>query len=318
MNRVDRLFAIMLELQAHGTRRAEDLAQTFETSKRTIYRDIEALGESGIPIIAIPGQGYSLVKDYFLPPLSFSPDEATILLLGANFVANAFDAQYRKTAHLAMRKIEGVLSEQKRAQVQSLQNSLRFVSGIDEVDEAVRERLRLLRGAILDRRRVKFRYYARFAEDNKGDMEWREVEPYTLTHFEQAWYISARDIKKDDVRRFRLDRMADLSLLLTQFQQPLFEALEQLQTQHNREDRPIMVKALFNPKIARWVREQRSFFVVNEQAGPEGLLVTFTVRHEDELLQYLLGWGAGVQVLQPLSLRQRLIEEAQKMISVNS
>ena len=95
MNRTDRLLAIILELQGKGRQRAEDLAETFETSKRTIYRDIQALGEAGVPIVSIPGLGYSLMKGYFLPPLSFTTDEATMLILGSDLMAQSFDAQYR-------------------------------------------------------------------------------------------------------------------------------------------------------------------------------------------------------------------------------
>ena len=76
MNRTDRLLAIVLELQGKKTQRAEDLAATFEISKRTVYRDIQALSEAGVPVISVPGTGYSLMEDYFLPPLSFTADEA--------------------------------------------------------------------------------------------------------------------------------------------------------------------------------------------------------------------------------------------------
>ena len=62
MNRTDRLLAIVIELQARGKRRAEDLAATFEVGKRTIYRDIQALCEAGVPIISTPGQGYTLLE----------------------------------------------------------------------------------------------------------------------------------------------------------------------------------------------------------------------------------------------------------------
>ena len=90
MNRTDRLLAIVLELQGKGRQRAEDLAGTFETSKRTIYRDISALGQAGVPLISVPGRGYALMKGYFLPPLSFRADEATMLLLGSDFMAQNF------------------------------------------------------------------------------------------------------------------------------------------------------------------------------------------------------------------------------------
>ena len=90
MNRTDRLLAIVLELQGKGWQRAGDLARTFECSKRTIYRDLQALGESGVPLLSQPGRGYSLMDGYFLPQLSFSTDEATMLLLGSDVMAQAF------------------------------------------------------------------------------------------------------------------------------------------------------------------------------------------------------------------------------------
>src|SRR5690242_11660534 len=127
MNKTDRLLAIVLELQRRGRRRAEDLAETFETSKRTIYRDILALCEAGVPIISVPGQGYSLMKGYFLPPLSFTTDEATMLLLGSEFMAKNFDAQYHAAAEAAARKIEGVLPETLRADVQYLRSNIHLI-----------------------------------------------------------------------------------------------------------------------------------------------------------------------------------------------
>src|SRR5919199_4428187 len=136
MNRTDRLLAIVLELQARGKQRAEDLAATFEVGKRTIYRDIQALCEAGVPVISTPGQGYSLLEGYFLPPLRFTPDEALILLLGSDTMAQSFDAEYRAAAESASRKIAGALPENLRAEVRSLQESIRFVA------EGARERSR--------------------------------------------------------------------------------------------------------------------------------------------------------------------------------
>src|SRR5436305_6460115 len=154
MNRTDRLLAIVLELQGKGRQRAEDLAATFETSKRTIYREIQALGEAGVPLISIPGRGYSLMKGYFLPPLSFSSDEATMLLLGSDFMAQNFDAQYRQAAQAASRKIEGVLPEKLREEVHYLQSSIVFVSSGASSPEP--EMLQQLRRAIIDRTTVRF------------------------------------------------------------------------------------------------------------------------------------------------------------------
>src|SRR2546421_4719607 len=150
MNRTDRLLAIVLELQGRGRQRAEDLAETFETSKRTIYRDIQALGQAGVPLISVPGRGYALMKGYFLPPLSFTADEATMLLLGSDFMAQNFDAQYRQAAQSASRKIEGVLPEKLRDEVRYLQSSFHFISAVRKVEADESNILQQLRRAIIE------------------------------------------------------------------------------------------------------------------------------------------------------------------------
>src|SRR6266566_4616246 len=154
MNRTDRLLAIVLELQGRGRQRAEDLAATFETSKRTIYRDIQALGQAGVPLISLPGHGYSLMKGYFLPPLSFTTEEATMLLLGSDFMARNFDAQYRAAAESANRKIESVLPEALRDDVHYLQSNIRFIGTITALEAREQETLQLLRRALLDRNTI--------------------------------------------------------------------------------------------------------------------------------------------------------------------
>src|SRR5229473_2271671 len=111
MNRTDRLFAIVLELQRKGQQRAEELAVTFEVSTRTLYRDMQALSEAGVPIIAIQKKGYSLARGYFLPPLRFTTEEALILALGSDFMGHNFDDRYRAAAEAAYRKIDAVLPD---------------------------------------------------------------------------------------------------------------------------------------------------------------------------------------------------------------
>src|SRR5215207_8055557 len=162
MNRTDRLLAIVLELQAKKQVRAEDLADTFEVSKRTIYRDIMALDESGVPIVAIPGQGYSLDEGYFLPPLSFSTDEAIMLLLGSGMAAQHFDAQYRTAAQSARHKIMTVLSESLRREIGYLESSIQLIV-VEKLSAP--ETLQLLRRAILQRRTVRFCYHARYRDE---------------------------------------------------------------------------------------------------------------------------------------------------------
>src|SRR5258708_29035499 len=161
MNRTDRLLAIVLELQGRRHARAEDLAAVFETSKRTIYRDISALGQAGVPLISTPGRCYSLMEGYFLPPLSFTTDEATLLLLGGDVMAQSFDAQYRAAAQSASRKIAGVLPEKLRSEVRSLRETITFGHEGNGLRPDAAAKLQQLRRAILAPTTVRFRYFAR-------------------------------------------------------------------------------------------------------------------------------------------------------------
>jgi predicted DNA-binding transcriptional regulator YafY len=311
MNRTDRLLAIVLELQGRGEQRAEDLAVTFETSKRTIYRDIQALSEAGVPLVAVPGRGYSLVEGYFLPPLSFSADEATMLLLGSDVMAESFDAQYRAAAQSAYRKIAGVLPEHLRVEVQRLRESIRFVIPKPVHAPDVSASLQTLRRAILDRTTVRFRYHTRSRPEEPPDGS-RDADPYGLSHVENTWYLLAHDHTRRAVRTFRLDRMEDLQVLTHTFIRPEGFVVGQ---RDPREPAPITVRVLFAPEMARWVRETPSFYTVALEDTAEGLLVTLRVRQERDVAGWLLGWGRHVRILEPDSLRQRVLEEARAAVA---
>ena len=308
MNRTDRLLAIVLELQAHGKRRAEDLAATFEISKRTVYRDIQALCEAGVPVIAEPGRGYSLVAGYFLPPLRFSVDEAVMLLLGSDVMAQSFDSDYHAAAQAAARKIAGVLPNETRDEVQVLRASIRFISDDTFGASETAERLQQLRGAIAKRRMVRFHYHARHTSHDTAEADVREADPYGLAHYGGQWYLFGHCHRRHDIRNFRLDRMDELTVLDRSFTRPvdLRRPREQART--------VVVRALFDWRVARWVHEARSFFTVSEEEQAAGLLVTLHVHREEEVVHWLLGWGANVRVLEPASLAQQIAEAARAIL----
>ena len=308
MNKTDRLLAIVLELQGKGKQRAEDLAQTFETSKRTIYRDIEALCEAGVPIISIPGRGYSLMEGYFLPPLSFTTDEATMLLLGSEFIAQNFDAQYRTAAHAANRKITSVLPQQLRDDVAYLQRSIRFITPEHHPNEVMM--LQQLRRAIIERVTVRFQYEKRHSQDGQSAQTTREANPYSLVHVSGIWHLTAYCHMRKDIRNFRLDRMDALEVLPHAFTRPTNFVM----TEHQGRQRDITVRVLFDHEVIRWVHESRYYFIVAEEETPAGLLVTLQVRQESEVVQWVLGWGQHVRVLEPESLCKRLAQEAQGIL----
>jgi predicted DNA-binding transcriptional regulator YafY len=246
------------------------------------------------------------MEGYFLPPLSFRADEATMLLLGSDVMAQQFDAQYRAAARSAAAKIEGVLPERLRDDVRVLQESIRVFAASDPVAQ---ERLMHLRRAILDHRTVRFRYTARVPSESQPPAE-REVDPYGLVYFANEWHLTGHDHHRRAIRNFRLDRMDDLTLLDRTFRRPPGFTMARRPTV---DERPITVRALFDPETARWVRESRSFFTVAEEETADGLLVTLAARQEQDVLQWLLGWGSHVRVLEPESLRALIATEAAAM-----
>jgi len=306
MNRTDRLLSIVLELQAKGWQRAEDLADRFEISKRTVYRDMQALSESGVPVISSPGQGYTLMDGYFLPPLSFSPDEATTLLLGADYMAQTFDAQYQAAAQTAHTKIEAALSDRLREQVRFLENSMHFIA-INPLESSVPpSMLPQIRRAIIQRKTIRFEYQTRYPSLDQTATTYRDADPYALMHIAQAWYLVAYCHLRKDIRHFRLDRIDAMRVL----DQTFVRADDFAMPPHTLEGREITVKVLVSHEDARWTQEEPSFYQTKAEEYPEGLVLTFRVRHENEILQWVMSWGSKVRVLEPETLKRKIADEA--------
>src|SRR5450432_1525050 len=113
MNRTDRLVAMVMFLQGRRIVRAEDLAAHFEISVRTVYRDLSALSETGVPISGEAGVGYTLLKSYHLPPVMFTAEEASSLFVGAAFAKRFSDRSMRSPLDSALLKIRAVLPRER-------------------------------------------------------------------------------------------------------------------------------------------------------------------------------------------------------------
>ncbi|NQX61768.1 helix-turn-helix transcriptional regulator [Paenibacillus qinlingensis] len=312
MNKTDRLLAIVLELQRNEVLRAEDLAATFETSVRTIYRDIQALSEAGVPVIGAPGQGYSLMDGYFLPPVSFTVEEAVTLLIGSDFIEKWFDADYANKSRTSRGKIEAILPEPIRSEASRIRKSFRLRASAEDVAR-IQEKayMEAIRQAILEERKIRFRYSKRIAEADGNRHSIRTVAPYGLVILHESWVLIARCDLRQDIRHFRLSRMNELIDLEDSFQLPSDFHLDVYQPP---DDRNVRVRIQVQSDIADKVRESNNFYMETMEDHPEGLLVTFRVRQPEELLQWVLGWGGEVVVLEPEFFRLRVRNEVEKML----
>lgn len=204
MRRADRLFKIIQLLR--GRRRAvtaAELAKKLEVSERTVYRDVRDLVASGTPIQGEAGVGYSLHREYDLPPLMFDEDEIEALVLGARIVAANADEVLARAAMSVVSKVEAVLPKglEDRIAKTALYAPIRRVSG--EVSDA----LVWVRTATSEQRRLVFAY-----EDEGGRASERIVRPLGAFFWGRSWTVAAWCELRADFRNFRLDRMASIEL----------------------------------------------------------------------------------------------------------
>ncbi len=209
MRRADRLFQIIQILRLRSVTTAAHLAAELEVSERTIYRDIRDLLCSGVPIEGEAGVGYALRREFDLPPLMFTEDEIEALVLGGRVVSEWADRELQRAAGNALRKIETVLPERLRAQ---LQNAAVLAHNFHRSAETT-ARLLPLRRAIGGRNKVLLRY-----ERLDGAVSERTVCPLCLTFMGEHWLLAGWCELRDDFRSFRVDRIRALNTLAERFE----------------------------------------------------------------------------------------------------
>ncbi|WP_042161503.1 helix-turn-helix transcriptional regulator [Paenibacillus gorillae] len=312
MNKTERQLAIMLELQRSKVLRAEDMASIFETSVRTIYRDIQALSEMGVPVLGSPGQGYSLIDGYFLPPVSFSVEETVALLIGTDFIEQRLDGIYGTGAQAAKRKIEAILPEPVRDESARVRETMRLLH-VSEPLTGLKEKeyLGQLRMAILERRKIKISYQKKIPESDGNRKSMREVDPYGLALVQGNWILLGRCDLRQDIRHFRLSRMTELVVSDKYFVMPSDFNLSDYRPPDDRNER-VLIRA--NPEIADKIAETGNFYIEAFEERLDDVWIHFRVRTPEELLHLILSWGGDVEVVEPESLRCRIREEAEKIL----
>lgn len=209
-----RTLRLLSLLQTHQFWPGDDLAGELGVSGRTLRRDIDRLRELGYPVDATPGVagGYRLAAGAHMPPLLLDDDEAVAIAVGLRTAATSAVAGIDEISLRAMAKLEQVLPDRLRRRVSSLQTSvsiLRWGTAQDQVDPST---LATLAQACRDREEVRFAY-----ERKDGEASDRLVQPEQLVSVGRRWYLMAWDVRRDDWRTFRLDRLADPRLAGVRF-----------------------------------------------------------------------------------------------------
>ena len=134
MNRIDRLSAILIHLQSKSIVTAEEIASRFEISKRTVYRDIRALEGAGVPIGAEAGKGYFIVEGYHLPPVRFTREEASSLLIAHKLIDKIADKSIKDQYQSAMYKIKSVLGSKDKQFLETVNSQVQIYYSKNDVD----------------------------------------------------------------------------------------------------------------------------------------------------------------------------------------
>ena len=302
MNRIDRLFAILLQLQRRSRLRGSDLAQQFGISKRTVYRDISALMEMGVPIISLPGEGYELEKGYFLPPLLFTPDEAQAVFLGTQMLREQAKGHLVDAAEQALIKVSQVLPPPTKHQVEQLTAVVKFYVQNRQFDLDDRRVLEILT-AVQEQRVLWMRYFSY----NRERWSEREIEPHNLMYSDGSWYVDGYCRLRDAHRSFRVQRISDLRLLSETFDPRVVT---------NNEREIIEVEIRFTEGSIRWVRERQHYGFVKETAvsQTDEIICTYAIHDLREIIPWLLSWGEDAEVLKPDELRQQLATKVKKLL----
>lgn len=300
MNRVDRLLGYLLLFQGRDLVRAQDLAARFEISERTVYRDIEALYEVGVPLVGMPGEGYQLMPGYYLPPIMFGEAEAKALFLAIAMLTGLTEpGPTHNAAKTALEKIRAVLPKATLAQVEALQAILGFYAigrpSLNLDDPTFLQ----LQQAIQQQRVVVLHYHAQ--HDNQ--MTKRAVEPLQLAYLDNVWVLTGYCRLREGQRIFRLDRIDQLQLTKETF------TARPLQPRRSREE-GALVTIQVDGAIERWVREAQHFTFAREEVDANGdTFMHYRVRDVDKFIRWLLQWGEAVEVVAPATVRAKMQQQ---------
>jgi predicted DNA-binding transcriptional regulator YafY len=203
MNRIDRLFGILTLLQSRKYVSAEAISDKFGISVRTVYRDIKALCEQGIPVSFEQPKGYFIVQGYFLPPVSFSSDEANALLLIESLVNGFSDKSIQLHYANALNKVKAVLGSMQKEKLDSLSHSIKLqMPACVNLDF---DHLSRLQQAISCKTVIDMDY-----TNTKGEISRRQVEPIGLIFYALSWHLIGWCHLRGEYRDFRVSRIVKL------------------------------------------------------------------------------------------------------------
>jgi predicted DNA-binding transcriptional regulator YafY len=213
MNRTDRLLAILTRLQSRHYTTVVQLAEQFAISERTVYRDLRALTEIGVPIMHEAERGYRVGAGFFLPPVSLTTAEVHALALLEPLIVRFADHSVRQHFATSLAKLAAVMNErQQRSLEQARAQAAHFIPDQYTPLLPATDYLTPLQDAIIQERVVELTY-----RNLGGKLSQRAVEPIGLTFYSLNWHLIAWCQLREAYRDFRVSRIQSLRATIRPF-----------------------------------------------------------------------------------------------------
>lgn len=313
MNRIDRVSAILIQLQSRRVVKASDIAERFNISLRTVYRDVKTLEEAGIPIIGEAGVGYSIVDGYRLPPVMFTKEEATAFLTAEKFVEKMTDKSTAEHHKSAMYKIRAILKTAEKNLLEDIDSKIEVLRSHSQLRVDNKDHIQALLNSIAHRNILRIDYFANHSQENTV----REIEPVGIFYKDAYWHLIAYCHLRDAYRDFRVDRIKRIENTGKTFNNK-HPTLKAYITQTAKEQELDLVIIRVNKPVHGYLEYQKYYsgFVSEKNVG-EQIEMTFLTGSMEGFARWFMMFGDEAEIVSPDSLKDRIAEIASAIIQKN-
>lgn len=312
MNRTDRLNAILIQLQSKRIVKAQEIAERFDISLRTVYRDIRALEEAGVPIGAEAGIGYFLQENYQLPPVMFTSDEASALLFGEKLIEKMSDEKIKSDFCSALYKVKAILKPGEKDYLEKLHERIAVYNYHSYGERFNRLYLNEIQQALVHKQVLNIKYEARYAEA----AEWRKVEPIGLCNYSSRWHLFAWCQLRSAYRDFRLDRIQELEVSLENFKGKKHLTISEYMAENSVVSSDANISVLVPKSRLKYLDESKFWYgFLGEEDLGETVRIHFSNSELHGFAIWLLNTGSYARVEYPLELKEIISQFVRNMLN---
>ena len=311
MNRIDRLTAILIQLQSKHVTKAKEIADRFSISLRTVYRDIRALEEAGVPIGAEAGVGYFLVSGYNLPPVMFTKEEANAMIMAEKLMQKFSDKTLSKQYTSAMYKIRSVLASADKDHLTRLENQIEVFQPMENILNIEESSfLSQIQDCLGKKKVIRITYQG--MNDKKAIP--RNVEPIGICYYANHWHLIAYCRLREDYRDFRIDRISSIELTKTIFSEKHQGTLRDLIKKLMSSQQLYKVTIRFDKSLESYLNKYKYLYgFLEEKKIDSWIECSFYINSYEYFAKWLLGLGEKADIIAPEKLIQYVFKLSNKL-----